>query len=74
MTSWDIVTKSKNGGLGVQRSRERNLALLGSLAWMANSGEKPWARLLRAKYATTTINARGCLMNARRLSNYNEGS
>lgn len=68
MIAWDTVTKPKGeGGLGIQRSRERNVALLGSMAWRANSDDRPWARLLRSKYSISTSNVRGCSLNRRAL-------
>lgn len=68
MVSWDIVTQTKGAGvLAIQRCRERNTALLGSMAWRANSDNSPWARLMREKHGRPSRNVKGCSLNRRAL-------
>lgn len=68
MVAWDTVTKLiGEGGLGNLWSREKNLALLGNLACRGNTVNRPWARLLREKYKTSTRHVRGCPLNGRAL-------
>jgi len=52
MVKWDIVTSIKaKGGLGMQRAKTRNLALLTKLAWRAfKSPETLWAQILTKRY------------------------
>lgn len=51
LVNWETVTLPREeGGLGITRARERNLALLGSLAWRTQEDNCPWARILRGLY------------------------
>ena len=52
MVSWKKVTKpKKDGGLGLQAAKEKNIALLAKLNWrMHREKESLWARVLTHKY------------------------
>lgn len=52
MVGWDKITQArKHGGLGVRRSREHKVALIGKLVWnLYNHKEKLWVQVLDAKY------------------------
>lgn len=52
LVSWDTITKStKEGGLGIHKSYERNLAFLGKLAWRLKSEPNLlWAKICLANY------------------------
>ncbi|GAU37198.1 hypothetical protein TSUD_30630 [Trifolium subterraneum] len=51
---WDtICVHRERGGLGVQRVKDFNYALLGKWVWRClEEGESLWCRLLKAKYGT----------------------
>ena len=52
LLNWKTVTRPKSeGGLGIKRSRRRNLALLAKRNWELQLGShSKWAHLLRSKY------------------------
>lgn len=52
LTNWKAVSLSKGkGGLGITNLEHRNLAMLGKVWWrILENNNKPWMRLLRAKY------------------------
>ena len=51
---WQKVTKSKEGSLGFQTARGRNISLLAKLNWRFHTEqEAPWAKVLKQKYCTT---------------------
>ena len=51
---WDKVTKSKkNGGIGLQSTKGRNVALLSKLNWRFNTErEAIWVQVLKKKYCS----------------------
>ncbi|CAL5382784.1 unnamed protein product [Camellia sinensis] len=52
LVNWQQVChKKKNGGLGIRRARDQNLALLSKLGWkLLNKEEGLWLEVLRNKY------------------------
>lgn len=52
MVNWRTVTRPKKyGGLGVRKSKEQNVALLGKLIWdIMHPNNKLWAQVLKALY------------------------
>jgi hypothetical protein len=50
--NWKTITQAKeDGGLGIKRSKSRNLALLASRAWKLQfSTSEEWAKLFKSKY------------------------
>lgn len=52
MVSWSTVTKAKKeGGLGLQAAKPKNLALMAKLNWRNKmKKDKDWARVLSNKY------------------------
>lgn len=52
MVRWNVITQSKkHGGLGVRRSRDQNVALLGKLVWdILVSKDKLWVHVLKNIY------------------------
>lgn len=53
---WHTTSKlKKDGGLGLRKTRETNVALLGKKVWdMIHSGDKLWVQLLSSKYLKDT--------------------
>ena len=56
LVCWDKVTLPKElGGLGLHKMKKRNYAILAKLCWrLACEKEAPWAKLLVAKYLSTS--------------------
>ena len=56
LVCWDKVTLPKElGGLGLHNMKERNNAILAELCWrLACEKEAPWAKMLVAKYLSTS--------------------
>ena len=54
MVGWKKITKpKKEGGLGLQSAKEKNIALLAKLNWRLHSEkESIWARVLSQKYGS----------------------
>uniref|UniRef100_A0A2N9EFE1 Reverse transcriptase domain-containing protein n=1 Tax=Fagus sylvatica TaxID=28930 RepID=A0A2N9EFE1_FAGSY len=52
LLNWKTITQAKeDGGLGIKRSKSRNLALLASRAWKLQfSTGEAWAKLFKSKY------------------------
>lgn len=52
LVGWDRVALPKRlGGLGLRKSRDHNVALLGKQVWQIYTGaDKPWVHLLQANY------------------------
>lgn len=50
--NWNTITLPRNKeGLGIRRSRETNVALLGKLVWeLLQPSEKVWVQMMRNKY------------------------
>ena len=65
---WHKVTKPKeDGGLGLQTTRGRNIAMLAKCNWRLNTEkEAPWAKILQAKYCNkrrlNAANAKAALL------------
>lgn len=57
LVRWDTVTKSKeNGGLGIRKLAEMNIAFLAKLEWRIMMNEESlWVRVLKAKYAIQSM-------------------
>jgi exonuclease III len=55
LLNWKTITQAKeDGGLGIKRSKSRNLALLASRAWKLQfSTSEEWAKLFKSKYPDT---------------------
>ena len=48
---WQKVTKTKeDGGLGLQTTKGRNIAMLAKLNWRFHTEEAPWSQVLQSKY------------------------
>lgn len=62
MVSWDRISQpKKEGGLGIRRAREQNVALLGKLASeVLHSPDKLWVRVLSDKYLNGQHLLDGC--------------
>jgi len=56
LVKWNDITRPKNiGGLGIQKLRDKNNALLASLAWrLFNSPNAMWAKVILSKYIHTS--------------------
>lgn len=54
LIGWKKITKpKKEGGLGIQTTKEKNKALLAKLNWRFNTEKDSlWARVLSQKYGT----------------------
>lgn len=51
MVGWNRVTKPKEGGLGLQAAKQKNLSLLAKLNWrFRKEKDKDWAKVLCIKY------------------------
>ena len=52
LVKWDEVCKSKrDGGLGIRKAKDTNLALLSKLGWKIQTEKKVlWVEILRKKY------------------------
>lgn len=51
LVRWEEVTRSKQGGLGIRRTKDMNIAFLAKLGWrMETKGESLWAQVLKDKY------------------------
>ena len=47
---WEKVTKSEEGGLGLQTAEGRNVALLSKLNWRFHTEGEAWVNVLKMKY------------------------
>ena len=58
LVKWDIVMMPKaNGGLGLRKMRQCNMAFLSKLAWrMMGESNSLWAQVLRHKYMKAELN------------------
>ena len=52
LIAWDkICTPKREGGLGIRKAKEMNVALLGKLGWrLLNTHEALWVRILQKKF------------------------
>ncbi|CAA7030525.1 unnamed protein product [Microthlaspi erraticum] len=57
LLSWDRVCVPKSeGGLGIRRAQEMNIALIAKLGWrLLNDAASLWARVLRSKYKVKDV-------------------
>ena len=66
LLNWKIITQAKkDGGLGIKRSKSRNLALLANRAWKLHfPTSEVWANLFKSKYlATRSLNYRKSIVH-----------
>lgn len=55
LVGWNKIVKPKEeGGLGIQATRAKNIALLAKLNWrLYQDKEAPWAKVILKKYCST---------------------
>ena len=53
MVGWSKIVKSKEGGLGIQEARAKNIALLSKLNWrMYHEKQALWVKVILNKYCS----------------------
>ena len=80
LVSWKKITKpKKDGGIGLQSAKEKNLALLAKLNWRFHQEkDSPWVRVLAHKYTRrcrkSSFKLRSCLTTWMALKKVNQYS